>query len=69
MATYTFTSLNCASAVTLSVGNKKTERAANPATKRATVVKKPKTACARLSAEYMLVPGMFGSALPGYGRG
>jgi len=34
-----------------SVGNKRVDRAANPATTRATVVKKPKTACARLSEE------------------
>ena len=34
-----------------SVGKRRVDRAANPATTRATEVKKPKTACARLSEE------------------
>ena len=65
MATYTFTSLSDTSVLILSVGNKSTERAAKPATKSATVVKKPKTAWARFSVECIVY---FSLCLPVGGR-
>lgn len=43
----------------LSVGNRSTESAANPATTRATVVKKPKTACRRLREECIAAGNTF----------
>lgn len=48
--TYTWTFLSETDAVA-SLGNRTTESAASPATTKATVVKKPKTACARLREE------------------
>lgn len=55
--TYTWTFFNCTEAVVVSVGNRSTESAANPATTRATVVKKPKTACRRLRDECIAARG------------
>lgn len=49
--TYTCTFFNSTLAFAASVGNNRTESAASPATKMATLVKKPKTACARVRAE------------------
>lgn len=54
---YILTSFRDTSAVVASVGYSSTDRAAKPATNKATVVKKPKTACARLRAECMLTDG------------
>jgi len=48
--TYTWTFFSDTDAKA-SLGNRSTESAASPATTRATVVKKPKTACARLREE------------------
>lgn len=53
VATYTWTFFNCTEAVVASVGNTRVESAARQATARATLVKKPKTACARLREECM----------------
>lgn len=52
--TYTLTSFNDTAAFASSVGYNRTDNAANPATNKATVVKKPKTACARFRAECMV---------------
>lgn len=49
--TYTWTFFSCTEAVVASVGKRRVDSAASPATTRATVVKKPKTACARLREE------------------
>lgn len=51
--TYTCTLFNSTLDVTSSAGCSSTERAARPTTKRATVVKKPKTAWMRLRDEYI----------------
>lgn len=51
--TYTWTLFKSTLDVTSVAGCKRTDKAANPATKAATVVKKPNTPCARLLVEYM----------------
>ena len=53
--TYTCTFLSSTAEVASSAGNTSTERAAKPATNKATVVKKPKTAWTRLREECILV--------------
>lgn len=51
---YTWTFFNDTAADVSAVGKRSVDSAASPATTRATVVKKPKTACTRLRLECMV---------------